>query len=205
MTRSGFSSLLVTSLLLYACSRDTSEQARKQYDPGKDGDKGALLSPVDDDSSADIVSWVDGKAVTDWNAEIGKRDAAIDGYLNDADPGHAAKYGFRSGQTPRLAWDWFRNNPVGFNGVPYVLFKTLIDLDPNHPDPVLRTIARVWKHQAAVPYGSGTPAEQWTFDHLGVEPSPQRYVNGVAQPASARPGSLPFGFAFENPRSFPPL
>ena len=196
--------LLATSLLLSACSRDTPYDKANKYD-GKDGGKGALLSPIDDDSSGDIVSWVDGKAITDWNAEIGKRDAAIDGYLNDADPAHAAKYGFRTGQTPRLAWDWFRNNPVGFNGVPYVLFKTLIDLDPNHPDPALRTIARVWKRQAAVPYGSGTPAEQWTFDHLGVEPSPQSYVNGVAQPASSRPGSLPFGFAFENPRTFPPL
>ena len=67
-----------------------------------------------------------------------KRERAIDGYLNDTDPGRAEKYGFRSGQNPRLAWSWFRDNPVGFNGVPFVLFKTILDLDPNHENPTLR-------------------------------------------------------------------
>ena len=100
-----------------------------------------LCRPVDssrrlkDDSSDDIVSWVDGQVVTDWSAEIAKRERAIDGYLNDTDPGRAAKYGFRSGQNPQLGWSWFRDNPVGFNGVPFVLFKTILDLDPNHPEP----------------------------------------------------------------------
>ncbi len=28
-----------------------------------------------------------------------------------------------------MAWDWFVNNPVGFNGVPAVLLKTIFDLD----------------------------------------------------------------------------
>ena len=88
-----------------------------------------------DDSSEDIMSWVDGQVVTDWAAEIAKRDRAIDGYLNDADPDHAAKYGFRSGQNPQLAWNWFRDNPVGFNGVPFVLFKTILDLDPESREP----------------------------------------------------------------------
>jgi hypothetical protein len=196
--------IAATALMAFACTRPSSSHDGKSYDPGK-GATGALLSPVDDDSSGDIVSWVDGKPISDWTVEIRKRDNAIDDYLNDADPDHAAKYGFRSGQTPRLAWDWFRNNPVGFNGVPYVLFKTILDLDPNSPDPSLRTIARIWKHQATVPYGSGAPAEQWTFDHLGIEPNPQNYVNGTAQPPSARPGALPAGFAFERTRSFEPL
>ena len=90
-----------------------------------------------DDASDQIVSWVDGQVVTDWAAEITKRERAIQGYLDDADPVRAEKYGFRSGQTPRLAWSWFRNNPVGFNGVPFVLFKTILDLDPNHAEPVV--------------------------------------------------------------------
>jgi hypothetical protein len=199
-----FITIVGIAVVAYACSRPESSDEKTTYDTGKPGSS-TLLTPVDDDSSGDIVSWVDGKVITDWNAEIRKRDAAMDAYLNDADPDHAAKYGFRSGQTPRLAWDWFRNNPVGFNGVPYVLFKTLLDLDPNSPDASLRRIARIWKHQTTVPYGSGAPAEQWTFDHLGVEPSPQSYVNGVAQPASARPGALPAGFAFESARTFQPL
>ena len=151
------------------------------------------------------MSWVDGQVVTDWPAEIAKRERAIDGYLNDTDPGRAEKYGFRSGQNPRLAWSWFRDNPVGFNGVPFVLFKTILDLDPNHENPTLRAIARIWKREAIVPAGSGAPASRWTFDHIGIGPNPSDYVDGVARPPSERQSPLPFGFAFENPRSFEPL
>ena len=133
--------------------------------------------------------------------EIGRREKAIDGYLNDADPERAAKYGFRSGQNPRLAWAWFRDNPVGFNGVPYVLLKTIFDLDPNVSDPTLRAIARIWKREAVVPTGSGGTA--WTMDHIGIGPPPSAYDNGVAR--ASGPAQLPFGFAYENPRSFEPL
>ena len=91
-----------------------------------------MVNPLKDDSSEQIVSWVDGQVITDWTGEIAKRRKAIDGYLNDTDAERAAKYGFRSGQNPRLAWAWFQDNPVGFNGVPFVLLKTLLDLDPNH-------------------------------------------------------------------------
>ena len=99
-----------------------------------------------------------------------------------------------------LAWSWFRDNPVGFNGVPFVLFKTILDLDPNHENPTLRAIARIWKREAIVPAGSGTAASAWTFDHIGIGPNPSDYVDGVARPASERQSPLPFGFAFENPR-----
>jgi hypothetical protein len=163
------------------------------------------MAPPADDTGDQIVSWVDGQAVTDWAAEVRKRDAAIEQYLNDADPVRAEQYGFRSGQHPRLAWDWFRDNPVGFNGVPLVLFKTLIDLDPNHANPTLRTIARIWKREAIVPVPGGSPASRWTLDHLGVGPNPIDYVDGVARPAAERQSPLPYGFAYENPRSFEPL
>ena len=85
--------------------------------------KAGLVAPLADDNATEIMSWVDGQVVTDWPAEVARRDAAIAAYLNDDDPARAAKYGFRSGQTPRLAWSWFRDNPVGFNGVPYVLLQ----------------------------------------------------------------------------------
>jgi hypothetical protein len=162
-----------------------------------------LVRPLQIDTSDDIVSWVDGQPVRDWAAEIERRERAIAGYLNDADPTRAEKYGFRSGQHPRLAWSWFSDNPVGFNGVPFVLFKTILDLDPNHEHPTLRTIARIWKREATVPVAPGSSA--WTVDHLGIGPNPSDYADGVALPPSERKSPLPFGFAFENAASFEPL
>jgi hypothetical protein len=164
-----------------------------------------LVAPLQNDTSEQIVSWVDGQPVTDWSSEIAKRDRAIEGYLNDDDSGHAEKYGFRSGQHPRLAWSWFRDYPVGFNGVPFVLFKTILDLDPNHHNPTLREVARIWKRQSTMPMGSGEAQTTWTLDHLGVGPDPNDYLDGVAMPAHERRSPLPFGFAWENPHQFEPL
>jgi hypothetical protein len=166
---------------------------------------GGLVGPLTTDTSDAIVSWVDGRAVTDWPAEVAKREQAIDGYLNDTDLARAERYGFRSGQNPRLAWSWFRDSPVGFNGVPYVLFKTILDLDPDHENPTLRAIARIWKREAVMPLGTGPASTTWTLDHLGVGPSPSDYVDGVARPAAERQSPLPFGFAFESPRIFEPF
>jgi hypothetical protein len=171
------------------------------YTAAGEAAKAGLVAPLADDTATEIMSWVDGQVVTDWPAEAARRDAAIAAYLNDDDPARAAKYGFRSGQTPRLAWSWFRDNPVGFNGVPYVLFKTILDLDPNDSNPTLRAIARIWKREAVVPTATG--ASTWTMDHIGVSPGPADYDNGVARPAG--PASLPYGFAFENTRTFEPL
>jgi hypothetical protein len=167
--------------------------------------QGGVVAPPAQDTSDQIISWVDGQPVTDWASEIRKRDEAIDRYVNDADPARAAKYGFRSGQNPQLAWSWFRDYPVGFNGVPLVLFKTLLDLNPDHSNPTLRAIARVWKREAIVPVPTGKATSQWTLDHLGVGPNPIDYVDGVARPAAQRQSPLPYGFAFENSRTFEPL
>ena len=163
------------------------------------------ISPLQDDSAAEVLSWVDGKPVSDWRAEIIRRENAIAQYLADTNPANAEVYGFRSGQNPQLAWAWFRDNPVGFNGVPFVLLKTIFDLDPDHADPGLRALARIWKREAALPIGTGAAATRWTSDHLGIGPNPADYVNGVARPAAERQSPLPFGFAFENPRTFEPM
>ena len=187
--------------LLCACSRGPAGQAREY--PDTPAAAGSLVRPLEGDTSEEIVSWVDGQPVTDWPSEVAKRDRAIEMYLNDADPARAAKYGFRSGQHPRMAWSWFRDHPVGFNGVPFVLFKTILDLDPDHANATLRRIARIWKREAIVPVGPGAP--RWTFDHIGVGPWPSDYVDGVALAPGQRSAPLPFGFAFENPRSFEPL
>src|SRR6185369_8683896 len=192
--------VLVFPIALCACGR-TSGYDAPEYKAAADAARSGVVAPLHDDSAADIMSWVDGAPVTDWNVEIQKRERAVEGYLNDADPGRAEKYGFRRGQNPKMAWDWFNNNPVGFNGVPYVLLKTIFDLDPNDPNPSIRTIARIWKRQATVPTASG--GEAWTMDHIGISPRPSDYDNGVARPPG--PAAVPYGFAFENPQSFAPL
>ena len=210
--------LALAVVTVCGCNRGSGNTG-PEYAAAKERASAGLVGPLADDTSDQIVSWVDGQVVTDWAAEITRRDHAIQGYLDDADPVHAEKYGFRSGQNPRLAWAWFQDNPVGFNGVPYVLFKTILDLDQNHENPTLRTLARIWKRQATVPAGSGAPpprgagvrrgdpgpAEAWTFDHIGIGPNPSDYVEGVALPPEQRKSPLPYGFAFENPRSFEPL
>ena len=196
-----FSALLTAAV---ACSPAAQEPSSKRaYDGGSRA--GGLVRPPASDESEDIVSWVDGAVVTDWAAERTRRTRAIQGYLDDDDPGRAATYGFRKGQTPRLAWSWFQDNPVGFNGVPFVLFKTLIDLDPNHPDPQLRAIARIWRREALIPEAWDQKAPAWTLDHIGVGPDPDDYVDGVPRPNGQRQSPLPYGFAFENPQVFEPL
>jgi hypothetical protein len=191
------------ALMLFAaaaCGRTKTSGDAAAY-PGNAGDA-PVVGAIADDTRDEILPWGDGQAINDWPAELDNRAHAIDAYLNDADPDRAAKYGFRSGQTPRLAWSWFRDNPVGFNGVPFVLFKTILDLDPEHANPSLRAIARIWKREAPVPAGAGDGATRWTLDHIGVGPNPMDYVNGVARPPQERQAALPFGFAFENPRTF---
>jgi hypothetical protein len=201
--RARLSSVMLLAIVAGGCGRSSTETAA-QYAPAAERAAAGLVAPLETDTSEDIVSWVDGQVVTDWAAEIAKRDRAIAGYLDDADAAHAQRYGFRAGQNPRLAWAWFRENPVGFSGLPFVLFKTILDLDPDHENPTLRAIARIWKRDAAVPMGSGA-APSRTFDHIGIGPNPADYVDGVARPPGERRSPLPFGFAFENPQTFAPL
>ena len=144
--------VVLTASSLSACHSGPANGGRTySAQTGTTTDSAIVVQPLAQDTSEDIVSWVDGQVVTDWAMEIARRDHAIQEYLDDADAGRAEKYGFRSGQNPRLAWSWFRNNPVGFNGVPFVLFKTILDLDPNESNATLRAIARIWKREATVP------------------------------------------------------
>jgi hypothetical protein len=196
--------IALISLVTMACKRGEANGGAAAASAAVLREQG-LVGPLRNDTSADIVSWVDGQPVTDWASEIVKRDRAIQGYLQDANPEDAAQYGFRSGQHPSMAWSWFQDNPVGFNGLPFVLLKTILDLDPNHSNTTLRTIARIWKRHPMMPVGSHPIANTWTLDHLGLGPNPRDYVDGVARPEGERVSPLPFGFAFENPRVFEPL
>jgi hypothetical protein len=201
--RVGGLQLVIAGLAVIACA--CAREPAPEKDAYLGGTAADFVAPPTVDSSPEIVSWVDGHVITDWTAEIAKRQKAIDGYLDDTDSVRAAKYGFRSGQTPRLAWTWFRENPVGFNGVPFVLFKTILDLNPDDENPTLRTLARIWKRETPLPLGTGATATTWTLDHLGVVPNPSDYTDGVVRPGGDRRSPLPFGFAFENSRTFEPL
>ena len=201
--RPGLCIITLAAIASYACTT-APEDADRSYSGPRRTASAALAGPLENDESDEIVSWVDGQVVTDWASEIERRQQAIDAYLNDTDPGRATEYGFRSGQHPRLAWRWFSDNPVGFGGVPYVLFKTIVDLDPDHENPTLRTLARIWKREATVP-PDGASSTVWTLDHIGFGPHPDDYVDGVALPPDERRWPLPYGFVFENPETFEPL
>jgi hypothetical protein len=114
--------IALISLVTMACKRGEANGGAAAASAAVLHEQG-LVGPLRNDTSADIVSWVDGQPVTDWASEIVKRDRAIQGYLQDANPEDAAQYGFRSGQHPSMAWSWFQDNPVGFNGLPFVLLK----------------------------------------------------------------------------------
>src|SRR5262245_9509262 len=98
---------LAIAIATSACSNG-SREAPREYPVAGTAAAGGLVGPLKDDTGPVGRSWVDGQPITDWPAEISKRDHAIDAYLNDADPQRASQYGFRAGQTPQLAWSWFR-------------------------------------------------------------------------------------------------
>ena len=71
--------------------------------------------------------------------------------------------------------------------MPFVLFKTILDLDPNHDE---SDASRHRPHLEARGDGAARPRAgraEWTLDHIGVGPDPSDYVDGVARPASRAP------------------
>jgi hypothetical protein len=131
-----------------------------------------------------------------WSDESGRREQALYAYLRDTDPVRAEKYGFRSGHTPALAWNWFDQHPVGFGGVPYVLLQTILSLDPaTETNPQLLALAKIWKKKSVIP---GEKDKQlYTLDHLGFGPHPNDYENGVAKRPDQRQQHLPNGFVYD--------
>ena len=75
-------SFIAVGVALLACGGAPSAE-NPEYAAAASRAEAGLVAPLRDDTSEDIVSWVDGQVVTDWAAEIAKRQRAIDGYLND--------------------------------------------------------------------------------------------------------------------------
>lgn len=153
--------------------------------------------------SKELVSWVDGNPIkSDWLAEVSRRENCIQSYLTDSDLNHAEIYGFNmqhknSGndyaQHPALGWKWFSESPVGFNGVPYVLLKTILDLDPADANlsPALKPLAVIWHRESLY------ERNKFTLDHLGIGPNAEDYQDGIALPPERRSHKLPNGLVYE--------
>ncbi len=139
--------------------------------------------------------WVkDGK--NPWQDEQKRRENELYAFINDTDPDRAKTYGFRAEHTPKLAWNWFDNHPIGYGGIPYVLLQTILSLDPaTETNPHLLAIAKVWKKKSVIP--SETGKEIYTIDHLGFGPHPDDYENGVAKDPSQRSHLLPNGLVYD--------
>ena len=73
---------LSSALVWSSCGRGPSSEETKPASTAN-ATSGGLVGPLKDDSSNDILSWVDGQAVSDWSAEIAKRDRAIDARLRE--------------------------------------------------------------------------------------------------------------------------
>ena len=193
------------SVAVCACRRGPATEARRVRAPRRNGPSGGLVAPLANDTSDDIVSWVDGQVVTDWAAEIAKRERAIDGYLNDADP--AAPRSTVSAAARIRGWPGAGSATTRSGST---ACRSCSSRRSSISIPITRTRRCApspgsGSARRSCPPGSGAPAADGRFDHIGIGPNPSDYVDGVARPASERQSPLPFGFAFENPRSFEPL
>lgn len=106
-------------------------------------------------SEGEAVEETDHAAVAsgEWKSEADRRDLEVDAYL----------------RRERTNFDWFKNSPLGFSGVPMVLLP-------------------VFKHMYP---------EIWT-DYVGLADHPDNYEGGKLKPEADRPHRLPYGLAFED-------
>ncbi|MFK8028945.1 MAG: hypothetical protein AB8G18_01785 [Gammaproteobacteria bacterium] len=151
-----------------------------------------------------LVSWVDGERWDNWRSEKAKREQALQQYLNESNGELSADWGFRQkgdyAQNPKLGWKWFEESPVGFGGVPFVMLKTIMDLDAKNCKTRrydLCEMAEIWKRPATIEFGL-KGLERSNLDHLGFGPHPDDYKNGVAVAPTNRKWPLPYGMVFQS-------
>ena len=126
---------------------------------------GALLacsSTTDEEITDDALT-----AGGEWKQQVDERDAEIDRYF-----GSKAE-----------AFDWFKNSPLGFNGVPYVLLPILMEMYPD-----------VWGDDLTVQPIGGKKTSL-----LGLSAHVDDYEDGVLKPEAQRKHKLPYGMAFNDP------
>ena len=81
--------VVLVAVAVCGCNRRPASD-KQEYAAAATPGRQTLVGPPKDDTSEQIVSWVDGQVVTDWAAEISKRERAIEGYLDDTDRGLSA-------------------------------------------------------------------------------------------------------------------
>jgi mono/diheme cytochrome c family protein len=164
-----------------------------------------------------LQSWVDGKPYEEWidpakpsdgpswSWERNRRNQAIEAYLNETGPALSDKWEFRqTGDQPQnsaLGWKWFQESPVGFGGVPFVLLKTLIDLNADNckldGQFDICGLVGVWQKKPNLAAGLEPTAKN--LDHLGFGPHPDDYdENGRVRDPGDRKWPLPYGFVFQS-------
>ncbi len=150
-----------------------------------------------------LVSWVDGEQWTDWKVERVRRERSVQRYLYEQDANLSRHWGFRqegTAQSPYLGWKWFEEAPVGFGGVPFVLLKTIIDLDRDNcktDDYDLCALVAIWRRPATIDTAL-TGEERDNLDHLGFGPHPGDYKDGAALTPAQRKWPLPYGLVFQS-------
>ena len=120
-----------------------------------------LVAPLADDTSDEIVSWVDGQVVTDWPAEIAKRERAIE-RLSERHRSGARARSTASAAASIRGWPGAgsattRSGSTACRSCSSRRFSISI---PNHENPTLRAIARIWKREATRAGGLGSLQRQ---------------------------------------------
>ncbi len=94
---------------------------------------------------------------TDWNQLRECREKEIETYTKSRE--QAANF------------SWFKDSPLGFGGMPYVLLRMLQQMYP----------------------------DVWPADNLGFAPHPDDYEDGVLKPEPQRRHVLPYGMVYQDP------
>lgn len=110
---------------------------------------GCSTGPGQDSSDATELGWSQRQA---------QRNAAVADYLEDN----------------AVEFEWFKNNPIGFSGIPYVMLRVMTNM------PELGDI--------------------WPADMFGFAPHPEDYEDGVLKPEDERKHRFPYGMTYRDPQ-----
>jgi len=192
---------MVTALVALIGLYTASCKQRNQDALLRAAQEGEQKSPPDG-----LKSWANGQEIKNWQQERQIRQKVVYDYLNYDGSDSASKYGFREGQNPKLAWKWFEDSPIGFGGMPFVVLKTLLNLDESYcSDRKERTyrlckLYKIWHRDS-------TDSGPRNIDHLGIGPHPDDFEGSGyplggerLKPANNRRWPLPYGLVIQGGR-----